>query len=46
MAEHILRVVLSISNLSVDQAWALFVFLASEIALVYFMREVWRRCDF
>jgi len=45
MAEHILRVVLSISNLSLDQAWALFVFIVSEILLVYFMRQVWLRCD-
>jgi len=46
MAHQIVRVLLSISNLSVDQAWSLFVFIASEIALVYFMREVWLRCDF
>jgi len=46
MAEHILRVVLSLSKLRVDQWWALFVFIASEILLVYFMREVWLRCDF
>jgi hypothetical protein len=41
MAARILAFVLSISN-----PWALFVFIASEILLVYFMREVWRRCDF
>ena len=45
MAEHILRVVLSVSNLTVDQAWALIVFIASESALLYFGREIWRRCD-
>jgi hypothetical protein len=45
MAEHILRAVLSLSQLSTDQAWALFVFIASEIALVYFVRQVWLRCD-
>jgi hypothetical protein len=45
MAEHILRVVLSFRQLSVDQAWALIVFILSEIALVYFGHEVWLRCD-
>jgi hypothetical protein len=46
MAARILYFSLSISQLTLDQAWDLFVLLASEIALVYFMREVWRRCDF
>jgi hypothetical protein len=46
MAEHILRVVLFLSQLRVDQWWAMFVFLASEILLVYFGRQVWLRCDF
>ncbi len=45
MANFILRVVLSLSKLTVDQAWILFVFLASQILLVFFMREVYRRCD-
>jgi hypothetical protein len=46
MAECILRVVLSVRQLTIDQASMLFVLLASQIVLVYFMREVWRRCDF
>jgi len=45
MANFILRVVLSLSKLNIHQAWAWVVFLASEILLVFFMREVWRRCD-
>jgi len=45
MAAAILYFSLSISNLSLDQAWALIVFVASEILLVYFGREIWRRCD-
>ena len=45
MADHILRVVLSLSQLTVDQSWMLFVLIASEIALVYFGRQVWLRCD-
>jgi len=39
MADCILRFALSLPQVSIDQAWALFVFLASEILLVYFMRE-------
>jgi hypothetical protein len=46
MAEHILRVVLSVSKLTVDQASILFALLSWQIVLVYFMCEVWRRCDF
>ena len=45
MAEHILAVVLSLRQLTVDQCWALFVFIASEVLLVYFGREIWLRCD-
>lgn len=45
MAASILRFTLSLSQLTVEQWWALFVFLASEILLVYFMRRVWLRCD-
>lgn len=45
MAEHILWVVLSFSKPRVDQWWALFVLVSSEILLVYFGREIWRRCD-
>jgi hypothetical protein len=45
MAEHILAIVLSISNLTLDQAWALIVFIASHVALFYFGRQVWLRCD-
>ena len=45
MAEHILRVVFSLSKLNIRQASAWVVFIASQILLVYFMREVYRRCD-
>ena len=45
MADAILYFYLSLSQLSVDQAWALFVLIASEIALVYFGRQVWLRCN-
>jgi hypothetical protein len=31
--------------MGVNQLWSLFVFLASEILLVFFMRQVWLRCD-
>ena len=46
MARCILSFVISLSQLSGEQAWVLIVFIASQIVLVYFMREVWRRCDF
>jgi hypothetical protein len=45
MAKIILLFLLSTPQVSFQQAWALLVFIASEGALVYFMREVWRRCD-
>jgi len=45
MAARILYFSLFLSNLTVDQCWALFVFIASESALLYFGREIWRRCD-
>jgi hypothetical protein len=45
MASHILGVVLPIHQVSVEQAWILSALLAWGILLVYFMREVWLRCD-
>jgi hypothetical protein len=45
MATGILFLFLSLSKLNHHQAWAWIVFLASQILLVYFMREVYRRCD-
>ena len=45
MAARILALVLSISQLTLDQAWMLIVLIASEFLLAYFGRQVWLRCD-
>jgi hypothetical protein len=45
MAERILLFFLSLPQLSGEQAWALFVFLASAILFVHFIRQVLLRCD-
>ncbi len=45
MAASILSFVHSLSQLTVHQAWILFVFIVSELLLAYFGREVYRRCD-
>jgi len=45
LLSRLLSLLFFIPQLTVDQWWALFVLIASEIALVYFGRQVWLRCD-
>ena len=45
MATCILFLFPFLSKLNIHQASAWVVFLASQILLVYFIREVYRRCD-